>query len=203
MTKKNLIFTLILSILICFPLLLEEFLPGLHKLTYTLFVFTPLLMLFALGTLISIIIILIRKFKKRKQLPLFLSICIIFAFMLVSSAIVVFAPESEFPTGSNLMKFNPDVWKTEKAQIWPENGPSTREKMLKDLVKNVLPGKSRAEIETLLGPSLETDYFQSIDKDLIYYMGPERDNYMALDSEWLLIWLDENGIFQKYKIVND
>ncbi len=203
MTKKNLIFTLILSILICIPLLLEEFLPGLHKLTYTLFVFIPLFMLFALGTVVSLIIILFRKFKKKKQNPLFLSTCIIFAFMLVSSAIVLLAPKSEFPTGSNLMEFNPDVWKTEKAQVWPGNGPSTREKMLKDLVKNVLPGKSRTEIETLLGPSLETDYFQSIDKDLIYYMGPERDNYMALDSEWLLIWLDENGIFQRYKIVND
>jgi hypothetical protein len=54
--------------------------------------------------------------------------------------------------------------------------------MLEDLVFNVLPGKSRVEIEVLLGPSLETNYFSSVDKDLIYYMGPQRDSFMGIDS---------------------
>ena len=59
------------------------------------------------------------------------------------------------------------------------------------------------KFEKILGKSLETSYFKSIDKDLIYYMGPQRDSYMKIDSEWLLIWLDESGRFKKYRLMND
>ena len=75
--------------------------------------------------------------------------------------------------------------------------------MLADVVKNVLPGQARDQIEQALGPSLETAYFSSIGRDLIYYLGSERDVYLGLDSEWLLIWLDDSGHFKRYKIAND
>ena len=75
--------------------------------------------------------------------------------------------------------------------------------MLKDVVENILPGKNKAEIEKLLGQSLKTNYFRSVDKDLIYYLGPQRDSFLNIDSEWLLIWLDEKGVFERYKIAND
>ena len=78
-----------------------------------------------------------------------------------------------------------------------------REQMLKHVVEKVLPGKNRQEIENILGPSLETDYFIGVDKDLIYYLGPERDGFFNIDSEWILIWLDENGKFKRYMIAND
>ncbi len=75
--------------------------------------------------------------------------------------------------------------------------------MLEDLVVNMLPGKTKDEIEDLLGPSIDTNYFSSVEKDFIYYMGPERKSFMAIDSEWLLIWVGENGIFERYSIAND
>ncbi len=108
------------------------------------------------------------------------------------------------PTGSDSLAFDSKLWKQESSIEWQEDGVSEREKMLKDLVENVLPGKNIEEIEKLLGPSLETNYFQSIDKDMIYYLGPERDNYFGnIDSEWLLIWTDKNGVFLRYAIMND
>ena len=66
-----------------------------------------------------------------------------------------------------------------------------------------LPWKTKSEIEVLLGPSLETPYFASTGRDMIYVLGPERSSYFRIDSEWLLIWLDENGRFHRYTIAND
>lgn len=75
--------------------------------------------------------------------------------------------------------------------------------MLKEVIEKILPGKSRQEIESALGPSIEISYFRELDKDLIYYLGPERDGLFNIDSEWLLIWMDEDGNFRRYMIVND
>jgi hypothetical protein len=109
----------------------------------------------------------------------------------------------EFPNGSDLRKFDSAIWQNESSTEPDDNLISEREKMLKDLVENVLPGKTKNEIEKFLGKSLTTSYFASINKDLIYYMGPERDSYMNIDSEWLLIWIDESGRFEKCKLMND
>ncbi|MCP4371622.1 MAG: hypothetical protein GY797_26395 [Deltaproteobacteria bacterium] len=111
--------------------------------------------------------------------------------------------KTELPTGSDSKQFDSAIWKDESSTKLDKNLISEREKMLKDLVENVLPGKTKIEIQNLLGNSLETAYFSSINKDLIYYMGPERDNYITIDSEWLLIWLDESDKFKKYKLMND
>ena len=117
-------------------------------------------------------------------------------------------PKRSLPTGSEDMKFDPLVWADEKA-ILPaahESGilVSERERMLSDLVKNVLPGSSKSDIEAMLGPSLGTPYFASVDKDFIYYLGPEREGYFGnIDSEWLLIWVSSDGVFEKYAIYND
>lgn len=75
--------------------------------------------------------------------------------------------------------------------------------MLADLLNRVLPGKSRSEIEALLGPSLETSYFQDSDKDMIYTLGPERGGFLNMDSEWLLIWLDKEGRYSRFRIRTD
>ncbi len=108
----------------------------------------------------------------------------------------------ELPKGSNVRDFNSTIWKSDSSTNW-NNGISIREQMLNDVLENVLPGKYKQEIENILGPSLETGYFQSIDKDLIYYLGPERGNYFNIDSEWLLIWLDKDGKFKRFQILND
>jgi hypothetical protein len=112
---------------------------------------------------------------------------------------------SGLPGGSNELRFSSDIWKDESSvqSLDTEELISTREMMLEDLLVNVLPGKTAAEIEALLGPSVDTEYFSSMDKDFIYYMGPERSSFMAIDSEWLLIWVGEDGRFARYSIVND
>lgn len=43
----------------------------------------------------------------------------------------------------------------------------------------------------------------STDRDLIYLLGPKRDFLSAIDSERLLIWPDETGMFERYEIAND
>jgi len=106
------------------------------------------------------------------------------------------------PSGSDIQQFDDAAWVQEE-NTQPSDGISERQKMLSDLVKNVLPGRTREEIQSMLGPSLDTPYFQSTGRDLIYVLGPERDNYFAIDSEWLLLWLDEEGIFERYQVVVD
>jgi hypothetical protein len=75
--------------------------------------------------------------------------------------------------------------------------------MLRDVITRTLPGKARSEIEELLGPSLVTGYFTASNRDLIYFLGPEREGYFRIDSEWLLIWLDTQGHFHHYEIATD
>jgi hypothetical protein len=106
------------------------------------------------------------------------------------------------PSGSYQLKFDEAEWKKPEASKFTLE-ISARERMLGDLIENVLPGKSREEIEQLLGPSLETPYFQSVDKHLIYYMGRQRGSGINIDSEWLLIWLNEEEIFERHAIYND
>ena len=80
---------------------------------------------------------------------------------------------------------------------------SARQKMLGDVVKKVLPGHDRRALEDLLGPSLETPYFADTGRDMIYRLGMERDSMFGVDSEWLLIWLDDSGRFERYEIRTD
>lgn len=102
------------------------------------------------------------------------------------------------PPGSDLLKFDQIVWKTNKATITAQASvPTERQKMLKDVVQNVLPNKTREEIINLLGPSTETSHFKRM-YDLIYVLGPERNGY-RIDFEWLLIHL-EKGKFKSYSI---
>lgn len=107
------------------------------------------------------------------------------------------------PTGSHLQSFDGAVWRDPRSAQYVEGDITPRQKMLADVVKNVLPGRRRAALEEILGSSLETPYFKSSGRDLIYVLGPQRDSYFAIDSEWLLIWLDKDGRFERYAIVTD
>jgi len=69
--------------------------------------------------------------------------------------------------------------------------------------RNVLPGKTRGELEAPLGPSEKTYYFSNTGRDPIYPLGFERDTYLGVDSEWLLEWLDGSGHYQRCMIAND
>lgn len=106
------------------------------------------------------------------------------------------------PTGSYTNQFDQTAW-LESDSLYFFEDISPRQLMLGDLVNNHLQGKNYAQIEELLGLSQETEYFTSSGYDLIYYLGNQRDSWLALDSEWLLIWLDDSGQFKKYEIYND
>lgn len=105
------------------------------------------------------------------------------------------------PTGSDLLKFDSSAWKKDVSVPLPKDFVTARQKMLRDLVENVLPGKSKDEILDLLGPATETAKFQGT-YDLIYSLGPERDNIFPLDYEWVLIHLKDDR-FKKYSIRAD
>jgi len=106
------------------------------------------------------------------------------------------------PTGSYTNEFNQSTWLNPKSAEYVNNDITPRQKMLAAVVAK-LPRKSRAQIEQTLGPSLETAYFMSTGRDIIYILGPERDSIFSIDSEWLLIWLDENEVFEQYEIATD
>ena len=75
--------------------------------------------------------------------------------------------------------------------------------MLKDVIEKVILNGSKESIQEQLGASMETPYFASTGRDFIYHLGAERGGYMSVDSEWLLIWIDENGKTEKYEIARD
>ncbi len=95
-----------------------------------------------------------------------------------------------------------------KSQTWLEvhstsskvGGLSERQKMKKDLVENVLPNKTKNEIEELLGNSLNSLNFSKSKPDMLYKLGRETDSYPNIKMEWLLIWLDQNKKYKKYEI---
>ena len=101
------------------------------------------------------------------------------------------------------MEFTPLAWHDSRSLLFVDGDITPRQKMLGSLVRRLQVEQKRADLEALLGPSLETRYFEKTGRDLIYILGPERDSFFGIDSEWLLIWLDDAGNFQKYEIRTD
>jgi hypothetical protein len=97
------------------------------------------------------------------------------------------------------MPFDSEKWKArshDDGVWWP-----TRLRMADDLVRRrILEGRSRNEVEQLLGPRDETAKFA--DWSLVYYLGPERSLF-SVDSEWLVVRLNRRGVVGDYRIVRD
>lgn len=76
-----------------------------------------------------------------------------------------------------------------------------RHRIADQLVRHrTLEGKTREEVTALLGPVAETTYFS--DRDMVYHLGSER-GWLKIDSEWLVLKLDESGVVEDSKIVRD
>jgi hypothetical protein len=102
--------------------------------------------------------------------------------------------QSETPVS----KLDSKIWK-DPAQFDQE--PFPRRTMADTLVGDrALQGKTRAEVIELLGEPTETEYFG--DWDVVYWLGPQR-GFLAMDSEWLVIRLDESGHVSETKIKTD
>ena len=72
--------------------------------------------------------------------------------------------------------------------------------MIGDLIANVLPGKSEAEVITLLGQA-ETPSETHPTDEMVFYLGPERGSYFGnIDSEWLIVHFDSNKRYQRFFI---
>jgi hypothetical protein len=107
-----------------------------------------------------------------------------------------------YPFGSQLLRFDQEVWLDKRSSEFADR-VTERQRMIRDVIEGVLPGKQGHEIEALLGPSLETAFFQSTGRDLIYYLGRERQSLFPIDSEWLLIWLDDRDRFERAELRAD
>jgi hypothetical protein len=71
--------------------------------------------------------------------------------------------------------------------------------MLGDVVENILPGKSRNEIIRLLGLSSD----DSNQSTLLFYLGPARGDFFGVEVEWLEVYLDLSGNFEKYEVFRE
>jgi hypothetical protein len=112
------------------------------------------------------------------------------------------AVRGALPTGSHTWEFDSAAWKHPNA-AFAQRDITTRQKMLASVVDRLEPSLDRADIEALLGPSGMTKHFEDADYDLIYRTGFQRDVWFSVDSEWLVIWLDDAGKFERYAIYGD
>ncbi|MEJ6790919.1 outer membrane protein assembly factor BamE [Brevundimonas sp. BR2-1] len=68
------------------------------------------------------------------------------------------------------------------------------------LEEHPLKGMTRAEVVELLGPPTPTDNWEGT--EMIYVLGPD-GGLMAIDHEWLLIELDQQGRVTTFEVVSD
>ena len=136
-------------------------------------------------------------FVLRKKKPLFKKFYIVslLSFFILPAAFAAGMTAKKFalkdlPYGSNYMQFNSAVWKDAR-----HTTSEVRQKMLKDLLTNVLPGKNRAETENLLGI-----HDRIYDGAVFYVTGENRKSLLGVDMELLEINFDENGLFKGYAV---
>jgi hypothetical protein len=123
--------------------------------------------------------------------------------MLVSAFWLARTIRGPLPLGSHLRPFDSVVWQDPSSSQFVYGDITPRQKMLGSLLGSLNPTVDRARLETLLGPSLGTRYLDGTGHALVYAMGPERDALFRIDSEWLVIWLDDSGHFVRWEIQTD
>lgn len=88
-------------------------------------------------------------------------------------------------------EFDAETWKNTSWEDGDLLQLSTRERMLDDLIKNVLPGLTKAEILDMLGKP--NDYPIEGEEDLIYYYGQG-----IMDPKCLIITFDDKAFIKGY-----
>lgn len=115
-------------------------------------------------------------------------------------SILVLAVAIYLVIGNRPAEFNRQLW------IESGSGPFSKEAprltMADGLVRSrVLIGMSLPEVEAMLGPQSEAQYFRR-EYDLVYWLGAER-NFISIDSEWLVLKLSRQGMVTEARIVTD
>ncbi len=137
---------------------------------------------------------------------------IIGAVVIAALPLVLFAAALAYPSAENRLRsrsFEAGVWRlepTNDTSPWP-----TRLRMVDDLlVSHRLIGLGRADVLELLGPPDDVEFFRETsrrsddeDWDLGYKLGPERGKFMRIDSEWLLLDLDQQERVQRVLVTHD
>jgi len=100
------------------------------------------------------------------------------------------------------VRFDSARWKASPSGTARGNEQPPRQQMVDDLLKSgVLSGKTRPEVDLLLGLADTTEYFRKY--DMVYVLGMERNSYFGIDSEWLVIKFDDAGRVAVAKLVTD
>ena len=91
-------------------------------------------------------------------------------------------------------------WWEAGGKDWAE--PLHRRQRIADwlILSHRLIGNSRATVVGLLGEPPPTEYFKQW--DMVYWLGPER-SFISIDSEWLVLRLNDQGIVLQAEIVGD
>lgn len=107
------------------------------------------------------------------------------------------------PTGSFVEPFDGQVWRDKSSAEYVNGDITPRQKMLGAVIAEVVQGGDKESIVEQLGPPDAVSFFSELSPSLIYCTGPQRDSFFRIDSEWLLIWLDEQGRTKRYEIRSD
>lgn len=107
------------------------------------------------------------------------------------------------PTGSFVKKFDQQTWSSTTSFQYVSGDITDRQKMLGDVVRQIVANGTKGNIIDKLGTSDDCGYFASSGRDLIYCTGPQRDSPFPIDNEWLLIWFDSEGRTLRYEIWSD
>jgi hypothetical protein len=98
------------------------------------------------------------------------------------------------------LPFKPDQWR-EGDTLGMTDRDAPRLRMADGLVADrALIGMTKPQILEMLGPPTDTDKFAS--HGLVYWLGPER-GFMSIDSEWLIVDFDTQGISTYAAIIRD
>lgn len=116
----------------------------------------------------------------------------------VFAAIAIWASGVLSEDGDKMTKFERAIW-TDEAASYAE--PYPRFDMAQDLLSNELvAGTTRDAVVALLGPATDTPYFA--DRGLVYWLSQSRSG-LGVDSHWLVIDFDDDGMLTLAEIVRD
>ncbi len=161
---------------------------------YSLILFFALVITFNLYSLIAWIMAKWRNKELSSAIVFGPTISVTILFLYVCSP---YMPKF-LPNGSHLQPFDTELWIADDSTVMRE-GINDRQKMLGDVIENVLPGKTRNEIIRLLGLSSD----DSNQPTLLFYLGPARGDSSGIAVEWLKIHLGLNGTFEKYEVFRE
>jgi outer membrane protein assembly factor BamE (lipoprotein component of BamABCDE complex) len=100
-------------------------------------------------------------------------------------------------------KFNSGIWQDSNSISHIGEELTQRQRMVDDVVENILPGKNKDEIEALLGKPLYTSRNVQNKFYLNYKVGPEFEStILPTEPQYLLIFFDDSGNFTEYAIIH-